>query len=59
MTTYSNDLDPVGVVISLLWSSMEVNPKVSGWRSTITMNYGEKRSISKGELLRNPAFYWR
>jgi hypothetical protein len=33
---------------------MEVNPKVSGFRSSITKNFSEKRAITKDKLLRNP-----
>jgi hypothetical protein len=50
----SNDLDLVGVVNSLLRSSMEVNPKVSGLRISIITNFSEKRTITKAKLLRNP-----
>jgi hypothetical protein len=50
----SNDLDPVGVVNGLLWSSMEVHPKESGFQSSISMNFSEKRAITKGKLLWNP-----
>jgi hypothetical protein len=54
----SNDLDPVGVVNGFLGSSMEVNPKVSGFQNSISMNFSEKRAITKGKLLRNPHNWW-